>query len=104
MEAKLFGIGVGPGDPELMTIKAKRILNEVDIIFTPVSLENKKSRALEIIEDIIDYEDRIKKLVFPMSADQTKKKKYWKRNTQIIIDKLKENKKLAFITIGDPLF
>jgi len=35
MKGKLYGIGVGPGDSELMTVKAARIVGEADIIITP---------------------------------------------------------------------
>ena len=40
---KMYGIGVGPGDPELLTLKAHRLLNEADVIFCP---EKRKSQAV----------------------------------------------------------
>ena len=50
---KLYGIGVGPGDPELLTLKAYRILKEVDMIVAPKSREDKRSLALLTIEGIM---------------------------------------------------
>ena len=45
---KLFGVGVGPGDPELITVKAVRVIKEADIIFTAASSKNTYSLAVEI--------------------------------------------------------
>ena len=39
MKGKLYGIGVGPGDPELLTLKAKRLIEECDIVAVPVKKE-----------------------------------------------------------------
>ena len=51
---KLYGIGVGPGDPDLLTIKAAKIIKNTDIIFAPKSKNGKPSVALNIAQQIID--------------------------------------------------
>ncbi|MFW6006409.1 MAG: precorrin-2 C(20)-methyltransferase [Halanaerobiales bacterium] len=105
MTKKLYGIGVGPGDPELLTIKAKKILEKVDIIYTPISSKGKESRALGIITDIINRENtRIEKLLFPMSKNKNVKEKYWQKNSKKINSDLDRVEEVAYITIGDPLF
>ena len=54
---KLYGIGVGPGDPELLTVKAARLIDETDIIFAPQSKSGKPSVALNIVQDYVDKRD-----------------------------------------------
>ncbi len=58
MKGKLYGIGVGPGDPELLTLKAKRILDEADIIAVPVKEAGEESTALEIIRPVVELEQK----------------------------------------------
>ena len=50
----LYGVGVGPGDPDLLTLKAARILKNAPVIFTPRAEGTCTSVALEIVKDIID--------------------------------------------------
>ena len=53
---KLYGIGVGPGDPELMTVKAVRILKEADVIAT-ARVMGKQKTALEIAKQAVCREE-----------------------------------------------
>ncbi|MGZ7134879.1 MAG: SAM-dependent methyltransferase, partial [Methanobacterium sp.] len=53
-KGKFIGIGVGPGDPDLLTVKAIKALNEVDVICAPKSKESKPSLALSIVQGILD--------------------------------------------------
>lgn len=100
--AKLYGIGVGPGDPELLTLKAMRILSEVDIIFCPEKEEGSGSFALEIIEGHIkNLNAEIVNLVYPMHYDKDKLREVWQQNGEAITALLKGDKSAAFITIGD---
>ena len=101
MQGKLYGIGVGPGDPDLLTFKAINILNNVDYIFAPRA-RDKDSTALKIIEDKVDYQDKLVELSFTMSKD---KEKLAERRQQIatkIENKLIKGHDSAFITLGDP--
>ena len=61
MKGRLYGIGVGPGDPELLTLKAKRILEAADVIAVPVKEAGEKSTALEIIRPVVclDHKSRL---------------------------------------------
>ncbi|MEA3424350.1 MAG: precorrin-2 C(20)-methyltransferase [Bacillota bacterium] len=100
---KLFGIGVGPGDPELLTIKAKRIINEVDYLFCPVKREGAESFAFEIVSEHIENNQiKIVNLVFPMNYQEDELNRMWKKNGAIISEILSGNKTGAFITLGDP--
>ncbi|HEX7468669.1 MAG TPA: SAM-dependent methyltransferase, partial [Methanobacterium sp.] len=72
-KGKLFGIGVGPGDTDLLTIKAAKILRNVDVVCSPRSAESKNSLALSIVQPVLnervdDYE--ILDPLFPMVEDK----------------------------------
>ena len=53
-KGKLIGIGVGPGDPDLLTVKAVKALNKVDVICAPKSSKSKPSVALSIINPVLN--------------------------------------------------
>ena len=99
---KLFGVGVGPGDPELLTIKAVRVIKEADIIFTAASTKNRYSLAVEIATPYISPSTRIEKLSFPMTKDEKEVETAWVHNAKQIAEQLKKGKKAVFLTLGDP--
>lgn len=101
MNGKFYGIGVGPGDPELLTIKGKRLLEECDIIATPKTHGEKDSTALRIVADYI-HQKELLELVLPMTKDEIKLQEAWNQGAQQIMAKLREGKNVAFITLGDP--
>ncbi len=103
MSGRLFGVGVGPGDPELLTLKAKRILEDVDYICTPKAEKGSKSRAFEVVDDALDTPARAKELLFPMVEDVETLKRAWKEASDEIVRLLGKENDLAFITLGDPL-
>lgn len=103
--AKLYGVGVGPGDPELLTLKAMRILQSVPVVCVPRSSYDSDSFALSIVEGVIDKtKQEIIPLIFPMSKDKEVTKKFWDESAIIIEGKLKAGKDVACISIGDPFF
>jgi precorrin-2/cobalt-factor-2 C20-methyltransferase len=102
MTGKLYGIGVGPGDPELMTIKAKRILEQVAYIAIPKTSEEKPSQALLIAEGVIENKNEILELLFPMSFDEKVLEDSWATAMIQVREKLDSGKDVAFITLGDP--
>lgn len=99
----LFGIGVGPGDPELIPVKATRILNTVDIVFTASSTRNNYSLAVEIARAHIPDKTPIKTLNFPMSQDIAVKETAWQQHAQQVASVLEVGQNAAFLTVGDPL-
>lgn len=103
--APVYAVGVGPGDPELLTRKAERILRSVDVILTPVSHPTEASVALETIREFID-ETRQKIIVhqFPMTADRSRLIPAWQEAAALIAAHAEAGRSVAFITIGDPLF
>jgi len=106
METKtgtLFGIGVGPGDPDLLTIKAVKILKSVDIVFAASSIKNKHSLAVEIARPHISENADVRTLPFQMSNNESERGKLWENNAEIIMAELEQGKSVAFLTLGDSL-
>ncbi len=99
---KLFGVGVGPGDPELITVKAVRVIKEADIIFTAASTKNTYSLAVEIASPYISTSAQIEKLSFPMTKDVKEVEAAWTHNAKQIAKELKQGKNVVFLTLGDP--
>lgn len=102
---KFYGVGVGPGDPELLTLKALNLLKAVPVVFVPVSRMGKDSYALGIVEKYLDFskQERID-LLFPMKTNQEELVPHWEKAVERILDVLRNGLDAAFITEGDPLF
>jgi precorrin-2/cobalt-factor-2 C20-methyltransferase len=100
-----IGIGVGPGDPELLTLKAAKALKTVDVLCVPKSHQKKPSMALKMVQPILDERKKpveILELVFPMTKDELNNRKLWVENAAIVAEKAKKGD-VAFITLGDPM-
>jgi precorrin-2/cobalt-factor-2 C20-methyltransferase len=99
---ELSCIGCGPGDPDLITVKAVDVIKNADIIFAPTAREGKQSIALSIVQKYLKSSVRTISLVFPMVKDKEQIRDYWKTNADKIADAAKSGKKIAYITVGDP--
>ena len=98
--AKLFGVGVGPGDSELLTLKAVRIIGSCEVVVAPSAMAAGKSIALETAEEFIKEGTEVIIKHFPMGGEEQEAKIY--EAFQVIEEKLKAGKNVAFLTIGDP--
>lgn len=99
----LYGIGVGPGDSELIPLKSVRILQQVDVIFTAASSKNEYSLAVTIARPHLPATTEIKSLPFPMTKDPDITGQAWEDNTRAIMTELEAGRDVAFLTLGDPL-
>jgi precorrin-2/cobalt-factor-2 C20-methyltransferase len=99
---KLFCVGCGPGDPELLTVKAVNTIKNAEIIFAPTAREGKPSIALSVVERYVDKFAKKVDLVFPMVKDRESLKDYWKRNADKIADAVRTEKRVIYLTVGDP--
>lgn len=103
MSGKLYGIGVGPGDPELLTLKAVRIIKECQVIGVPVE-EKEKSVAYQIVKQVVENleEKTIIAIPMPMTKDQEKLKASHHAGAKVITECLDNHQNVAFLTLGDP--
>ena len=102
-QGTLYGIGVGPGDPELMTIKAVNVLKTVDVVFTASSTKNSFSLAVDIARPYLPADVDVRSLSFPMTSDKNTMKEAWRENAVAILDVLDKGHDAAFLTLGDPM-
>jgi precorrin-2/cobalt-factor-2 C20-methyltransferase len=104
---KVVGIGVGPGDPELITIKAANTLRAADVICVPKAHADTPSMALGMIKQVL-HERKILPvvlhLIFPMTKDEKKLNEAWAKNAEIVATRAMKGETVAFITLGDPMF
>ena len=106
-KGKLIGIGVGPGDTELLTLKAAKVLKSVPVVFSPKSSKEKESIALSIVRPILEERKDYKRLmrvepIFPMIEDKEELEKIWTSASELIAQYLDSGRDVAFITLGDP--
>ncbi|KMY68695.1 precorrin-2 C20-methyltransferase [Desulfocarbo indianensis] len=99
----LYGLGVGPGDPKLITLRALEVLKTVDLVFAAGSNKNDYSLALNIVRDHLPPQTPVRKLDFPMTKDPAARRKAWRRNAEEVLAELRQGRHAAFLTLGDPL-
>lgn len=95
-------VGCGPGDPELLTVKAAGMLRNADVIFTPTAREGKPSIALSIVKQYVNATAKIVDLIFPMVKNREEAGLYWRRNAEQIAETAKMGKNVVYLTVGDP--
>jgi precorrin-2/cobalt-factor-2 C20-methyltransferase len=103
MFGTLYGIGVGPGDPDLITLKAVKVLKRVAHVFAAASSKNNYSLAFEIIRDHLPEGIPVDRMAFPMTFDSDHLEDAWMANCEKAIEILGQGKDVAFLTLGDPL-
>ena len=102
MEGTLYSVGVGPGDPELMTLKAVRLIVEADVIAIPQG-DNDILTAKNIVSQVVDLQKKEQLLVYmPMTKDMKAMDKAHDEGADAIVKLLKAGKNVVFITLGDP--
>lgn len=103
MAGKIYGIGVGPGDPELMTLKAVRLIKEADVLAIP-GKDRESCVAYKIARQAVaDLEKKeILPIVFPMTKDKKVLEDSHETAVRALASKLLEGNNVAFLTLGDP--
>lgn len=101
MGKTVYSIGIGTGDPELITLKAKRLLEESDVIFVPQSYESGKSVAREIIDQFTDAA-KLSMFYFPMNNNKVELDRRYAELAARMDQLNGEGKKVCYVTMGDP--
>ena len=101
MTSRLIGVGVGPGDPELVTVKALTALRDADSVFVPVSDTGEPGRAEAIVAHHLPDRPLVR-LRFAMTGDPGRRQASWDGAAEAIAGQLRAGATAAFATIGDP--
>lgn len=125
MKGKLYGIGIGPGDPELLTLKAVRLIKEADILAVPGN-DPRESVAYQIVKSAFEYLERteiemihkssehgeiisqflnqkeVLAIPMPMTKDKEILEQSHSEGARRITKLLDQGKIVAFLTLGDP--
>jgi precorrin-2/cobalt-factor-2 C20-methyltransferase len=99
----LFGIGVGPGDPDLITVRGATILAGCAHVFVPKARKGAESVALGIAQKHISPKAQIHEILFPMTTDRSELEKRWEESAEVIAEILETGADACFLTLGDAL-
>ena len=99
----LYGVGVGPGDPRLLTLRAVEVLRAVKVVFAAGSPKNRYSVALNVVRGILPPQTQVQRLDFPMTSQIRERHQAWQNNAAQVLAELRAGRDAAFVTIGDPL-
>lgn len=100
---KFFGIGVGPGEPGLMSVIAWEFLKRCDVIFAPRARTMEHSAARQCLPANEIPDERFREIEFTMNSDRTRLCKHYASVAETIAAELRAGKDAAWLTIGDPM-
>jgi precorrin-2/cobalt-factor-2 C20-methyltransferase len=98
---RLIGVGVGPGDPELITVKGVRALERADVVFVPVGDTGETGRA-EAVALTYVRAARVRRLAFALAGDAAAREASWDRAGAAVAEVVGAGRVAAFATLGDP--
>lgn len=102
MNGRLYGIGVGPGDPELMTLKAVRLIRECDVIMVPGERAEESVAYQIAVQAVPEIEKKeCVSVQMPMTRDQGLLREAHQRAVETVVSILKQGKHVAFLNLGD---
>lgn len=102
MAGKLYGIGVGPGDPGLLTLRAKEILDKCGVIAYPVRKVGEGSTAFDIIRQVVDVSEKsVEEFLFDMNPDDSVRERCREEAMAKMCRLLDNGEDIAMVTLGD---
>lgn len=100
---KFYGVGIGPGDPEYLTLRAVNVFRSVDVVFTVTGPNSDFSISEAVVRSVDGVKAQFHKLVFSMSCDAKTRQEQIERNTAVIEEALSRGLDCAFATLGDAM-
>lgn len=100
---KFYGIGVGVGDSQQLTLKAINTLKKLDVVVVPEAKKTEGSTAYNIAKEYLKKGTEIVFMEFPMLKDYSDRVAARKENTKVIEKLLDSGKNVGFLTIGDTM-
>ncbi|MET8570928.1 precorrin-2 C(20)-methyltransferase [Streptomyces sp. NPDC004783] len=103
MSSRLIGVGVGPGDPELVTVKGVGALRAADVVVVPVMDTGERGRAEATVLHYVDAA-KVVRVVFALNerTDRARREAAWDAAGERVAALLRDHGSVAFATIGDP--
>lgn len=100
---KFYGVGIGPGNPEYLTLKAVSVFRSVDVVFTVTGPNSNFSISEAAVRSVEGVKAQFRQLVFSMSRDAKTRQEQIERNTALIEEALSRGQDCAFATLGDAM-
>lgn len=100
---KFYGVGIGPGHPEYLTLRAVSVFRSVDVVFTVTGPNSDFSISEAVVRSVDGVKAQFHKLVFSMSRDAKTRQEQIERNTAVIEEALSRGLDCAFATLGDAM-
>ena len=104
MKSAIYGVGVGPGDPRLLTLHAVEVLRSCRVVMAPAPRRGAESLALSIARSHIAEDCRVVTAHFPMIEDRATVQSAWEEAATTLLRAAQETPPVAFITLGDAMF
>ncbi|MEU4876789.1 precorrin-2 C(20)-methyltransferase [Streptomyces sp. NPDC021608] len=103
MSSRLVGVGVGPGDPELVTVKGVNALRAAEVVVVPVMDSGEEGRAEATVVHYVPR-DKVLRVVFALNerTDRARREAAWDAAGERVAELLRRHASVAFATIGDP--
>lgn len=98
-----YALGLGPGEPELLTLKAVRLLRESPCIYVPFSRLSTQTWGADAVELYARKDAEVSDVSFSLGQDSAARQRHWRNTAGAIIDQLQQGRDVVFVTLGDPL-
>ncbi|MDY0211767.1 MAG: precorrin-2 C(20)-methyltransferase [Desulfuromonadaceae bacterium] len=102
-QGTFYGVGVGPGDPELLTLKAVRVLRHSDAIYVPVSRLSRQNHVADIAAAYASAECEVVRVSFSLGGHTVTRQQHWHETAQEIAGRLQVGQDVTLVTLGDAL-
>ncbi|QXC59186.1 precorrin-2 C(20)-methyltransferase [Aquihabitans sp. G128] len=99
--AALVGVGIGPGDPSLVTLRAVQVLETADVVIAPSTSEASVGRAEAVVREVAPRAN-CERVVFVMEVDTAARHAALAAVVERVVARLDGGERVAFVTLGDP--